>query len=66
VLACAEDAGLDVSRDCRAGICGQCKVKLVTGVVEMEVQDALTADDRKRGMILACQAKPRGPVSVDL
>ena len=39
------------------GLCGQCKTALVSGRVAMEVQDALTAADRGRGLILACQAR---------
>jgi len=31
----------------------------------MEVQDALDAEDKTTGMILACQAKPRVDVSVE-
>ena len=61
----AEDAGVAIPYECRSGICGQCKTRLVAGRVVMDVQDALTADDRKRGLILACQARPVKDVVVD-
>ena len=56
VLEAAEEHGVAIPFECRSGICGQCKTKLLTGRVAMEVQDALTAADRGNGLILACQA----------
>ena len=56
VLEAAEDAGVDIPFECRSGICGQCRTQLVSGRVTMAVEDALTAADRQRGFILACQA----------
>ncbi len=57
VLEAAEDAGVEIPFECRSGICGQCKCKLVSGSVAMAVQDALSAADRAGGLILACQAR---------
>ena len=57
LLEAAEGAGISIPNECRSGICGQCKTPLLAGKVTMEVQDALTAADRTRGLILACQAK---------
>jgi len=65
LLEAAEDAGVDISYECRSGICGQCKVKLVTGLVRMETQDALTAADRSKGLVLACQARPTRDCTID-
>ena len=65
VLEAAEEAGVDISFECRSGICGQCKTKLVSGRVSMEVQDALTPADKAKGLILACQARPAGSLVVD-
>jgi ferredoxin-NADP reductase len=65
VLECAEDAGVDIPNECRSGICGQCKTRLVAGRVLMEVQDALTNADRAKGLILACQARPVRDVEID-
>ena len=65
VLECAEDAGVDIAFECRAGVCGQCKTKLVSGRVVMAAQDALTAGDRAKGLVLACQARPVTDVVVD-
>jgi ferredoxin-NADP reductase/DMSO/TMAO reductase YedYZ heme-binding membrane subunit len=65
VLECAEDEGVEIPSECRSGICGQCKTRLVTGKVVMDVQDALTNADRARGLILACQARPVRDVEID-
>jgi len=65
VLECAEDAGVSIPFECRSGICGQCKTKLVSGRVTMEVQDALTPADKAKGLILACQARAVRDVVVD-
>jgi glycine betaine catabolism B len=58
LLEAAEDVGVDIPFDCRIGICGQCKTKLLRGRVIMDVQVALTRDDRRKGLVLACQARP--------
>ncbi|HWU91452.1 MAG TPA: 2Fe-2S iron-sulfur cluster-binding protein [Kofleriaceae bacterium] len=65
VLEAAEEAGVDIPFECRSGICGQCKTRLVSGRVSMEVQDALTPADRSKGLILACQARAAGGLVVD-
>ena len=65
LLDAAEELGIDIPFDCRAGICGQCKTKLVKGRVVMDVQDALTPEDHKRRLVLACQARPVRDVIVD-
>jgi ferredoxin-NADP reductase/DMSO/TMAO reductase YedYZ heme-binding membrane subunit len=65
VLEAAEDAGVEIPFECRSGICGQCKTMLLTGRVRMEVEDALTAVDRSRGLILACQAHAIAGIAVD-
>lgn len=65
VLEAAEEAGVDIPFECRSGICGQCKTTLVSGQVAMDVQDALTAADRTRRLILACQARATRDLEVD-
>jgi len=65
ILETAEAAGIDIPFECRAGICGQCKTKLLSGRVAMESEDALTAGEKARGLILACQAHSLGDVTVD-
>jgi ferredoxin-NADP reductase/DMSO/TMAO reductase YedYZ heme-binding membrane subunit len=65
VLEAAEDLGVSINYDCRAGICGQCKTKLLAGHVTMETQDALTPVDRAHNLILSCQARCIDQVAVE-
>lgn len=65
LLEIAEGAGVAIPFDCRSGICGQCRTKLLDGDVVMDAEDALTARDRANGFILACQARCRGDVTVE-
>jgi ferredoxin len=65
ILEAAEAAGVELPFECRSGICGQCKTKVVSGEVVMEVQDALSAADRARGLVLACQARCLGDVVIE-
>ena len=65
ILELSEELGIGIEFSCRVGTCGICKVKMTSGEVEMEVEDALDADDKTNGIILACQAKPKGDVTVE-
>jgi ferredoxin-NADP reductase len=65
VLEVAESIGVPIDYSCRVGTCGLCKTKLLAGQVTMEVQDALTDDDKASGIILACQAHSLGDITVD-
>lgn len=65
VLEVAETLDVDIESSCRAGSCGTCKVKLLSGNVEMEVDDGLEEEDKAGGYILACQAVPTSSVEVE-
>ncbi|QEH36242.1 3-ketosteroid-9-alpha-hydroxylase reductase subunit [Aquisphaera giovannonii] len=65
ILDAADQLGVPIPYDCRAGICGRCKTRLVSGPVAMDAEDALTPLDRSSGLILACQSRCLGDVIVD-
>lgn len=65
VLELSEELSIGIEFSCRVGTCGICKVKMTSGKVDMAVKDALDADDKANGIILACQAKPRGDIMVE-
>ncbi|KPF96237.1 oxidoreductase [Rhodopseudomonas sp. AAP120] len=65
VLEVAESIGVAIDYSCRAGTCGICKTRLLEGKVTMEVQDALTEEEKADGLILACQAKSIGNLIVE-
>jgi 3-ketosteroid 9alpha-monooxygenase subunit B len=61
ILRAALDAGLAAPYSCEEGFCGCCVAKLKEGAVEMAADDALTPEEKARGFVLTCQAKPRTP-----
>lgn len=65
VLELSEELGIGIQNSCRVGTCGLCKVKMTSGEVDMAVQDALDADEKATGIILACQAKPKSDIAVE-
>lgn len=65
VLDLSEELAIGIENSCRVGTCGVCKVKMTAGEVEMAVEDALEPDDKANGIILACQAKPKGDIVVE-
>jgi ferredoxin-NADP reductase len=65
VLELSEELGIGIEFSCRVGTCGVCKVKMTSGEVEMAVEDSLDADDKTNGIILACQAKPKGDIALE-
>jgi ferredoxin-NADP reductase/DMSO/TMAO reductase YedYZ heme-binding membrane subunit len=65
VLELGEALGIALPYDCRSGVCGQCKTRLLSGSVVMATEDALDPLDRANSLILACQARCRDDVVVD-
>ncbi len=60
VLMALEKAGYALPNNCRAGACGECKVKVVSGQFDQGVvlDMALSAEERRQGFGLMCMAKP--------
>lgn len=65
ILEAAERLSIDMNYSCRVGGCGECSVKIVSGDVEMESEDALEANDKAANIILACQARPVSNVIIE-
>lgn len=60
VLTAVERAGYALPNNCRAGACGECKVKVLQGEFDqgMVLDMALSPDERAQGYGLMCMAKP--------
>ena len=58
ILALAEGNGIEIETECESGICGTCKTRLISGKVEMEVEEGLEDSDIEQNMILPCVAVP--------
>lgn len=68
LLKAALEQGVDYPHNCRVGVCGQCKTKLISGRVSPMVDLALSPlknEEIEAGYVLACQAKVRGPLVVE-
>ncbi len=64
VLEAAESIGVPIDYACRVGTCGTCKTRLLEGSVTMEIDEALTPEEKSGNIILACQAKSIGNLVV--
>ncbi|MCC2658765.1 MAG: hypothetical protein K0Q76_3873 [Panacagrimonas sp.] len=68
LLKAAIEQGVDYPHNCRVGVCGSCKTRLVSGRVSPMVDLALsplTNEQIEAGYVLACQAKVRGDLVVE-
>jgi ferredoxin-NADP reductase/DMSO/TMAO reductase YedYZ heme-binding membrane subunit len=65
VLEAAEALSVQLPYECRSGICGQCKTRLMEGTVVMDCEDALSPSEKANGLILACQARPLSNLLID-
>ncbi len=61
---------INIPLDCRDGACGTCRGLCESGEVDMPassyIDDALTPEDAARGFILACQARPRSNLVIQV
>jgi ferredoxin-NAD(P)+ reductase (naphthalene dioxygenase ferredoxin-specific) len=66
VLSAALTAGIPYPHSCQAGRCGACKSRLLRGEVELLPYSrfALSADERRQGLVLACRSLPRSDLLI--
>ena len=67
ILDAALREGFVISYGCRNGACGTCKGKVVQGEVDYGTyqETALPETDKRLGMALFCQARPRGDIVIE-
>ncbi|MBS1155782.1 MAG: oxidoreductase FAD/NAD(P)-binding domain protein [Proteobacteria bacterium] len=61
-----EREGLPIIGACRTGVCGSCKCKVLSGIVESASNIPLTADEVANGYVLACSSTAKGDLEVAL
>lgn len=70
ILEAARKIGVVIESPCNAvGICGKCKVKVISGNLEDIIQDGehhLSEEEKAEGYVLACQAKVMADVDIEL
>jgi ferredoxin-NADP reductase len=61
-----EAQDIDLAYGCRSGSCGDCKVRLLKGEVDMACEDGLEPADKAAGYVLACTSRPKSNCVLDL
>lgn len=64
ILDAALARGAELAHGCRMGACGMCAAHLVSGEVDQPGARFLSAEQKASGLVLLCQARPRGDVLV--
>lgn len=63
LLAALERHGYRPRFSCRAGACGECKLRVTAGQVD-PIGESLSAADRREGYVLSCIAHPIGDITI--
>lgn len=68
ILDAALEAGVPLPHACRAGTCGTCKCRLLSGEVDMGDDSSLALNrvERVEGLILPCRSRPRTDVTLEV
>ena len=62
LLDVAERNGVQIPFGCRQGQCGTCATRLLSGTVQMDVEDGLTVEQKNAGYVLPCVSRATGTV----
>jgi 3-phenylpropionate/trans-cinnamate dioxygenase ferredoxin reductase subunit len=65
VLDAARQAGVRLPASCTQGMCGTCKVRLVSGQVDMKHNGGIRQREIDQGMVLLCCSKPLSDLVID-
>jgi ferredoxin-NADP reductase len=65
LLSAAEENGVPIPSMCRAGQCGTCKTRLLSGQVIMDVEVGLDPASKAAEFVLTCVGRAEGPVKLD-
>jgi ferredoxin-NADP reductase len=64
LLELAEKNGVQIPYGCRQGLCGTCSTRVLSGVVQMDVEDGLTDKQKSAGYVLPCVGRIKGTVVI--
>lgn len=62
LLDVAERNGVQIPYGCRQGQCGTCATRVLSGAVQMDVEEGLTAEQKNAGYVLPCVSHAKGTV----
>ncbi|MDS9469849.1 hybrid-cluster NAD(P)-dependent oxidoreductase [Paracoccus sp. MBLB3053] len=66
ILAVARASGIVIPFGCTFGVCGTCKVRKLSGQVQMVHSGGISEEDIENGYVLACCSRPIGGVAIDV
>ncbi|MEM9715646.1 MAG: iron-sulfur cluster-binding domain-containing protein, partial [Pseudomonadota bacterium] len=65
LLEAALNTGVWIDSACQQGVCGNCKVLVTQGEVEMQDMGGLMPGEAEAGYVLACCSRPKGAVAIE-
>ena len=65
LLEVAEKNGVQIPYGCRSGLCGTCCTRVLSGTVQMDVENGLTNGQINAGYVLPCVSRVTGCVVVE-
>tara|TARA_R110000850_G_scaffold211610_3_gene337435 strand:- start:524 stop:781 length:258 start_codon:yes stop_codon:yes gene_type:complete len=65
VLQTARSIGVRIPAACEFGLCGTCKVRKLSGEVEMNHNGGILDHEVEDGYILACCSRPLTPIEIE-
>lgn len=65
IVEAAARSGLVIPTGCRSGLCGTCRLRLLSGQVEMKHQGGLSSKEERKGYVLACCSRPRSDLKLE-
>ncbi|NDK97596.1 carbapenem biosynthesis protein CpmE [Photorhabdus bodei] len=64
ILKCAYNNGVKLKYHCASGYCGKCKVKLISGEVNLDHSGGISRDKISSGYILTCCSYPKSNIEI--
>lgn len=64
LLSAMEDNSVPVFAACRAGVCGSCKTRIISGDYDVTSTSTLTPEEIAQGYVLACSCRLKGDIEL--
>lgn len=65
ILEEAEKHGIEMSADCREGVCGACATRAQGSICFATSEHCLSKEQQNLGWILTCICKVQGPITIE-
>ncbi|MGF9693187.1 hybrid-cluster NAD(P)-dependent oxidoreductase [Rhizobium sp. 0TCS1.26] len=66
ILMTARANGVRIGAACESGLCGTCRVMLLSGSVDMNHSGGILDEEIEEGYILACCSRPKGDIEIEV